>query len=313
MSADLESSEQQIVERLQRLFAVNFPAGIEVGIGDDAAVLTGIKNKLVATTDMAVEDIHFRTAWSSPFQIGAKLATANLADLFAMGASPKYLLVAAALPKKVADNFIEELAKGVRSVADNFQVAVVGGDLSQAEKIALSITALGDLESKPITRSGAQVGDHIYVSQLPGLSAAGLAILGRGLNRPRYVVEAHLNPKLVAPHQLIKVATAMCDISDGISVDGANITRASKVNMSLNKSLISAANAFSDLAELAKELNEDVFDWILNGGEDHFFLASVNPKDASSELGVKIGEVVAGDGKVLLDHQEIKRAGYQHF
>lgn len=313
MSADLESSEQQIVERLQRLFAVNFPAGIEVGIGDDAAVLTGIKNKLVATTDMAVEDIHFRTAWSSPFQIGAKLATANIADLFAMGASPKYLLIAAALPKKVADNFIEELAKGVRSVADNFQVAVVGGDLSQAEKITLSITALGDLESKPITRGGAQVGDHIYVSQLPGLSAAGLAILGRGLNRPRYVVEAHLNPKLVAPHQLIKVATAMCDISDGISVDGANIARASKVNFSLNKSLISAANAFSDLAELAKELNEDVFDWILNGGEDHFFLASVNPKDASSELSVKIGEVVAGDGKVLLDHQEIKRAGYQHF
>ena len=313
MSADLEGSETQIVERLQRLFAVNFPAGIEVGIGDDAAVLTGIKNKLVATTDMAVEDIHFRTAWSSPFQIGAKLATANLADLFAMGASPKYLLVAAALPKKVASEFIDELAKGVRSVADKFEVAVVGGDLSQAEKIALSITAFGDLEVKPITRSGAQVGDHIYVSELPGLSAAGLAILGRGLNRPRYVVDAHLNPKLVAPLELIKVATAMCDISDGISVDAANISRSSKVSISLDKNLISEAIAFSDLAELAKELNEDVFDWILNGGEDHFFLASVNPKNASSELGVKIGEVVAGDGMVLLDNQEIKKAGYRHF
>jgi thiamine-monophosphate kinase len=313
LSADLESSEQQMVERLQRLFAVNFPAGIEVGIGDDAAVLTGIKNKLVATTDMAVEDIHFRTAWSSPFQIGAKLATANLADLFAMGATPKYLLVAAALPNKVATDFIDELAKGVSSVADKFEVAVVGGDLSQAEKIALSITALGDLEGKPITRSGAQIGDHIYVSELPGLSAAGLAILGRGLNRPRYVVDAHLNPKLVAPLELLKVATAMCDISDGISVDAANIARASKVNIALDKSLISAASAFSDLAELAKELNEDVFDWILNGGEDHFFLASVNPKNASSELGVKIGEVVAGDGMVLLDNQEIKKAGYRHF
>jgi thiamine-monophosphate kinase len=313
LSADLEGSETQIVERLQRLFAVNFPAGIEVGIGDDAAVLTGIKNKLVATTDMAVEDIHFRTAWSSPFQIGAKLATANLADLFAMGASPKYLLVAAALPKKVASEFIDELAKGVRSVADKFEVAVVGGDLSQAEKIALSITAFGDLEGRPITRGGAQVGDHIYVSELPGCSAAGLAILGRGLNRPRYVVDAHLNPKLVAPHELIKVATAMCDISDGISVDAANIARASKVNISFDKSLISAASAFSDLAELAKELNEDVFDWILNGGEDHFYLAAVNPIDASDELGVKIGEIVAGDGKVLLDNQEVKRAGYQHF
>jgi thiamine-monophosphate kinase len=276
-------------------------------------VLTGIKSKLVATTDMAVEDIHFRTAWSSPFQIGAKLTTANLADLFAMGAAPKYLLVAAALPTAVSDDFISELAKGIRSVADQFQVAVVGGDLSQAEKIALSITALGDLDSKPITRGGAQVGDHIYVTALPGLSAAGLAILGRGLNRPRYVVEAHLNPKLVAPAALISVATAMCDISDGISVDAGNIAKASKVNISLDKSLITEAGAFADLAELAKELNEDVFNWILNGGEDHFFLASVNPKNAGSDLGIKIGEVIKGDGKVLLDNQEIKRAGYQHF
>jgi thiamine-monophosphate kinase len=313
LSAGLESSEEQMVERLQRLFAVNFPAGIEVGIGDDAAVLTGIKSKLVATTDMAVEDIHFRTAWSSPFQIGAKLATANLADLFAMGATPKYLLVAAAMPKSANPDFIEELAKGIRSVTDKFEVAVVGGDLSQAEKIVLSITALGDLVSKPITRSGAKAGDLIYVSALPGLSAAGLAILGRGLNRPRYVVDAHLNPKLEAPLNLIKVATAMCDISDGISVDGGNIAKSSKVDIALDKNLITAADGFSDLAELATELSEDVFNWILNGGEDHFFLAAVNPKDASDELGIKIGEVIAGSGKVLLDHQEIKRAGYQHF
>lgn len=313
MSAGLESSEAQIIERLQSLFAVNFPAGIEVGIGDDAAVLSGIKSKLVATTDMAVEDIHFRTAWSSPFQIGAKLATANLADLFAMGAKPKYLLVAAAFPKSVASDFISELAKGIRSVADHFEVAVVGGDLSQSEKIALSITALGDLDSKPITRSGAKVGDQIFVTQLPGLSAAGLAILGRGLNRPRYVVEAHLNPKLVAPTELIKVATAMCDISDGISVDAGNIAQASNVSISLDKTLIQSAAAYADLAELAKELNEDVFNWILNGGEDHFFLATVNPKDASGDLGVKIGEVIEGNGKVLLDKEEIKRAGFAHF
>ena len=313
MSAGLESSEAQIIERLKSIFSVNFPAGIEVGIGDDAAVLTGVKNKLVATTDMAIENIHFRIAWSSPFQIGAKLATANLADLFSMGAKPKYLLLAAALPKSVAPDFISELAKGIRSVADQFEVAVVGGDLSQSEKIALSITALGDLDTKPITRSGANVGDQIFVTQLPGLSAAGLAILGRGLNRPRYVVEAQLNPKLVAPTELIKVATAMCDISDGISVDAGNIAHASQVSVSLDKALIQSASAYADLAELAKELNEDVFDWILNGGEDHFFLATVNPKDASEELGIKIGEVIAGSGKVLLDKVEIKRAGFQHF
>jgi thiamine-monophosphate kinase len=310
---NLSASEEQIIEQLQRLFATNFPADIEVGIGDDAAVLLGIKNKLVATTDMAVEDVHFNLTWSSPFQIGAKLTTANLADLFAMGATPKYLLVAAALPNEISENFISELANGIRSVADQFNVAVVGGDLSRSAKVALTITAFGDLAGTAITRDGAKVGDQIYVSELPGLSAAGYAILNRGLDRPRYVVQAHLNPKLIPPTQLIKVATALCDISDGISIDGSNIAKASKVNFSLNKELIRAANGFSDLAELATELNEDVFDWILNGGEDHFFLAAVNPENISGLSAIKIGEVVAGNGKVLLDGQEIKRAGYQHF
>ena len=310
---NLSASEEQIIEQLQRLFATNFPADIEVGIGDDAAVLLGIKNKLVATTDMAVEDVHFNLNWSSPFQIGAKLTTANLADLFAMGATPKYLLVAAALPNEISENFISELANGIRSVADQFNVAVVGGDLSRSAKVALTITAFGDLAGTAITRDGAKVGDQIYVSELPGLSAAGYAILNRGLDRPRYVVQAHLNPKLIPPTQLIKVATALCDISDGISIDGSNIAKASKVNFSLDKELIRAANGFSDLAELATELNEDVFDWILNGGEDHFFLAAVNPENISGLAAIKIGEVVAGDGKVLLEGQEIKRAGYQHF
>jgi thiamine-monophosphate kinase len=310
---NLSASEEQIIEQLQRLFATNFPADIEVGIGDDAAVLLGIKNKLVATTDMAVEDVHFNLNWSSPFQIGAKLTTANLADLFAMGATPKYLLVAAALPNEISENFVSELANGIRSVADQFNVAVVGGDLSRSAKVALTITAFGDLAGTAITRDGAKVGDQIYVSELPGLSAAGYAILNRGLDRPRYVVQAHLNPKLIPPTQLIKVATALCDISDGISIDGSNIAKASKVNFSLDKELIRAANGFSDLAELATELNEDVFDWILNGGEDHFFLAAVNPENISGLAAIKIGEVVAGDGKVLLEGKEIKRAGYQHF
>jgi thiamine-monophosphate kinase len=310
---NLSASEEQIIDQLKRLFASNFPAEVEVGIGDDAAVLLGIKSKLVATTDMAVEDVHFNLGWSTPFEIGAKLTTANLADLFAMGALPKYLLVAAGLPTNLSESFTAELAKGIRSVADKFNVAVVGGDISRSAKVVLTITAFGDLAGVAITRAGAKVGDQIYVSELPGLSAAGYAILSRELDRPRYVVQAHLNPKLVAPNNLIESATAMCDISDGISIDGSNIANASKVNFSLSKELISAADGFSDLAELANELNEDVFDWILNGGEDHFFLATVNPEKSASVSAIKIGEVVAGDGKVLLDGKEIKRAGYQHF
>ena len=306
-------SEAGLIERLRDLFHTSFQTQVQVGIGDDAAVIKSSNNKLVATVDMAVEDIHFNKKWSSPFQIGAKLTTANLADIFAMGAVPKYLLVAAGISEVNNSETVAELAKGIRSVADRFEVTVIGGDLSKSEKMSLSITALGELSAQPILRSGARVGDLIYLSSLTGLSAAGLAILNRELDRPRYVVEAHLNPKLVAPDKLIKVATSMCDVSDGLATDAAHLSYASNVNFNLSKDLISQAADFKDLAELAKELNEDVFDWILTGGEDHFFLATVGKENESNELGIQIGSVGKGEGKLLLDGVEIKKSGYQHF
>jgi len=309
----LIESEAGLIARLRDLFHTSFQTEVQVGIGDDAAVIKSSNNKLVATVDMAVEGIHFHRKWSSPFQIGAKLTTANLADIFAMGAVPKYLLVAAGINELNNSETVSELARGIRSVADKFEVSVIGGDLSKSEKMTLSITALGELSAQPILRSGGRVGDIIYLSSLTGLSAAGLALLNRDLDRPRYVVEAHLNPKLVAPDKLIKVATSMCDVSDGLATDAAHLANASAVNFNLSKDLISKADDFKDLAELAKELNEDVFDWILTGGEDHFFLATVDKKNERSELGIKIGIVEKGDGKLLLDGIEIKESGYQHF
>jgi thiamine-monophosphate kinase len=309
----LIESEAGLIARLRDLFHTSFQTQVQVGIGDDAAVIKSSNNKLVATVDMAVEDIHFNKKWSTPFQIGAKLTTANLADIFAMGAVPKYLLVAAGISELNNSETVTELAKGIRSVADNFEVTVIGGDLSKSEKMTLSITALGELSDQPILRSGARVGDLIYLSSLTGLSAAGLAILNRELDRPRYVVEAHLNPKLVAPDKLIKVATSMCDVSDGLATDAAHLSYASNVNFNLSKDLISQAADFKDLAELAEELNEDVFDWILTGGEDHFFLATVGKENESNELGIQIGSVGKGEGKLLLDGVEIKKTGYQHF
>ena len=309
----MSESEAGLIAQLRDLFHASFQTGVEIGIGDDAAVILASNKKLVATVDMAVEDIHFKRGWSTPFQIGAKLTTANLADIFAMGATPKYLLVAAAITEVNNSQMVSELAKGIRSVADKYEVAVIGGDLSRAEKMSLSITALGEISEKPITRSGAKVGEIVYVSALPGLSAAGLAILTRGLDRPRYVVEAHLNPKLNAPDKLIKVATSMCDISDGLVTDASHIASASTVSINLSKDKLISGSDFKDLAELAVELGEQVFDWILTGGEDHFFLATVDPKNASDEIGLEIGVVEMGNGEVLLDGEKIQKAGYQHF
>lgn len=306
-------SEAGLVERLRELFQTSFAQGVEVGIGDDAAVISASNNKLVATLDIAIEDVHFKSLWSSPFQIGAKLTTANLADLFSMGATPKYLLVGAAISEVNNSEVITELAQGIRSVADKFEVSVIGGDLSKSEKMSLSITALGEIAKDPITRSGASAGDLIYLSALPGLSAAGLAILERGLDRPKYVVQAHLNPKLVAPIKLIEVASAMSDISDGLVSDARNIARASKVDLNFDTSALEASPDFKDLGELATELGVDVYDWIFSGGEDHFFIATVPEKYADKNLGIKVGKVVAGSGLITIDGVQTQRAGYQHF
>jgi thiamine-monophosphate kinase len=309
----LIESEAGLVERLRELFQTSFAQGVEVGIGDDAAVISASNNKLVATLDIAIENVHFKSLWSSPFQIGAKLTTANLADLFSMGATPKYLLVGAAISEVNNSEVITELAQGIRSVADKFEVSVIGGDLSKSEKMSLSITALGEMAKDPITRSGASAGDLIYLSALPGLSAAGLAILERGLDRPKYVVQAHLNPKLVAPMKLIEVASAMSDISDGLVSDARNIARASKVDLNFDTNALEASPDFKDLAELATELGVDVYDWILSGGEDHFFIATVPEKYADKNLGIQVGKVVAGSGLITIDGLQTQRAGYQHF
>ena len=306
-------SEAGLVERLRELFQTSFAQGVEVGIGDDAAVISASSNKLVATLDIAIEDVHFKSLWSSPFEIGAKLTTANLADLFSMGATPKYLLVGAAISEINNSEVITELAQGIRSVADKFEVSVIGGDLSKSEKMSLSITALGEIARDPITRSGASAGDLIYLSALPGLSAAGLAILERGLDRPKYVVQAHLNPKLVAPIKLIEVASAMSDISDGLVSDARNIARASKVDLNFDTNALEASPDFKDLGELATELGVDVYDWILSGGEDHFFIATVPEKYADENLGIQVGKVVAGSGLITIDGVQTQRAGYQHF
>ena len=306
-------SEAGLVERLRELFQTSFAQGVEVGIGDDAAVISASNNKLVATLDIAIEDVHFKSLWSSPFQIGAKLTTANLADLFSMGATPKYLLVGAAISEVNNSEVITELAQGIRSVADKFEVSVIGGDLSKSEKTSLSITALGEMAKDPITRGGASAGDLIYLSALPGLSAAGLAILERGLDRPKYVVQAHLNPKLVAPIKLMKVATAMSDISDGLVSDARNIARESKVDLNFDTKSLEDSPDFKDLEELAIELGVDVYDWIFSGGEDHFFIATVPEKYADKNLGIEVGKVVAGSGLITIDGVQTQRAGYQHF
>jgi thiamine-monophosphate kinase len=159
--------------------------GQVVGIGDDAAVISAPDRRVVATTDLLVEGVHFRLDWSSAFDIGCKAAAQNLADVAAMGGRGTALLAGFATPPDVAAAWAEELMRGLAAECARVGAAVVGGDVTRADTIMLAITALGDLAGRdPVRRSGAQPGDVVAVTGTLGASAAGLALLQAGLSGP---------------------------------------------------------------------------------------------------------------------------------
>src|SRR6478752_4075144 len=145
-----------------------------VGPGDDAAVIAAPDARVVATVDTLVHGPDFRLAWSSGFDLGWKAAAVNLADIAAMGARPSALLVALAMPDDTRLSFVEGIADGLRVACDELApgCAVEGGDLTVSDTLTIAVTALGSLDGRePVRRSGARVGDGVYVIGELGLAA----------------------------------------------------------------------------------------------------------------------------------------------
>lgn len=284
-------SEAQVIARLREIFASSDPR-IEVGIGDDAAVVIGEKRQ-VMTTDMAVEGVHFRTDWSTAFEIGRKVTAANAADILAMGGVPDYLLVAVALTGSESMEWISDLARGIKFEADLAGLQIIGGDISRSQKVIISMTAVGHC-AKPILRSGAKPGDGIYLSSLTGWSAAGLALLKSKVLATSAEMENALSefksPTIDYGFDLSR-ATAMCDISDSIIEQASQVATASQVELQFDKKLFAKSEEFSSLQSLAAELKIDVWQLIFGGGEDHVLFAT-----GTDLPGVRIGEVLSGSG-----------------
>jgi thiamine-monophosphate kinase len=284
-------NEAQVIARLKEIFASSDPR-ILLGIGDDAAVVSAAGSQ-VLTTDLAVSGVHFRTDWSSAFEIGRKVTAANTADVLAMSAKPDYLLVAVALTGSETMEWITELARGIKFEADLAGAHVVGGDISRADQVVLSMTAIGSTK-KAITRSGAKPGDGIYLSSLTGWSAAGLALLSSGSTE---VEDAALKALSEFKSPTIDYgfdassANALCDVSDALVIQAAQIAEASKVCFNFELEKIQASAEFAELEKLAQKLNADIWSWIFAGGEDHVLLAT-----GSDLPGLLIGEVTQGTG-----------------
>ena len=284
------ASESELIAAVQAIFESAPHERVLIGIGDDAAVIAQDKGKVVLATDIAVEGTHFNREWSSLFEIGAKITAANLADIFAMGGKPEYLLVASALPKDFTVAEIQELARGIVDEASKVGAQVVGGDITVSAALVVSIAVYGSVKD-PITRSGAQVGDLVIISDLPGASAAGLELLKAGIRDER--TSAHRRPVVnysAARDFALAGVSAMCDVSDGLTSELLHIARASGVGIEIR--------------------TDEEIDF--NGGEDHVFVATISPHLPFPRQAIEIGRVVLGKG-VRINGEMATHQGFRHF
>ncbi len=298
--------ETELLERITAIFRRTWKSELIVPNGDDGAVISLLGKNLVVSTDVAVEGTHFRLDWSSYFEIGRKITAANLADICSMGGWPEFLLVTVILPKSHLGG-VEEIARGIAAEADLVGAQIIGGDLSSGNELAISITALGSVV-EPIRRSGAKVGDHIVISQLPGASAAGLHLLeNSNLFEGRIAsdaIKSHKAPTL--DYQRYRAAypylDSATDTSDGLLIDASHLARASGVAFELYGEVLRES-------ELKDIDSERYLDWVLTGGEDHLLLGTTaNPQSTGFTV---IGRVIEGEG-IYLDGTRMDESGYSH-
>ncbi len=289
-------------------------AAVEIAAGDDAAVVRLGAERLVVTTDMLVQDRHFRLDWSSPEDIGHKAAAQNCADLTAMGARPIALTAAIAMPPETPVDWVLGVVDGLVEEASSLGAAVVGGDITRAAAVTISVTALGvPSGSRLVGRDGARPGDVIAVCGRLGWAAAGLAVLGRGFRSPRIVVDAHRRPQPPYSAGALAAAagaTSMIDVSDGLLADVGHLADSSRVRIVLDTQALPVDD---QIRETASAFNADPLGWVISGGDDHA-LAATFPRDVVLPAGfVVIGEVTEGAGVDVPGYRHIGAPGFDHF
>lgn len=287
-----------------------------VGSGDDSAIVAFGSAHVAMSVDLFVQDRHFRTDWSTGVDIGRRCAAASMSDICAMGVEPSTLLVGVAAPPETTMSWITEMYSGLVEEAAIAGARVVGGDLSSAIAIMISVTALGQAPKKgAVTRSGARVGDVVAVHGALGRAAAGLRVLQRGLRSPRSLVDSYRFPHVdytAGVRARDAGAHAMIDVSDGLVADLRHIADASVVTINIDKSLLMVPE---DLTSAAAAFGLDPLTWVLEGGDDHAIIATF-PVAATLPAGFHAIGVVneRGEHSVTVDQAIFEGSGgYSHF
>jgi thiamine-monophosphate kinase len=291
-----------LIERISQTLSGAPQDGVEVGLGDDCAVLGVGGSRIVLAADMFVEGRHFRRDWSSGADVGARAAAANLIDIAVMGARGTALVVGLGVPADLPVEWVTDFYSGMRGECEAQGAAIVGGDVVRSERVVVSVSAVGELGPHgPVARSGARPGDVVAVAGRLGWAAAGLSILSRGFRTPRTLVDAHRRPE--APYAAAEAAaaggaTSMIDVSDGLVADLRHVARASGVAVEVDPNRLVVAEP---VAAAAAAFNADPLVWVLTGGEDHAVAATFPPAADVPEGFTVVGKVLDLEDVAVLD------------
>ncbi len=336
-------SESAVI-RLARRVKHSGASRVIKGIGDDCAVIRqpggGV---LLITTDVFIEGIHFLTQ-QSPESVGAKLLAVNLSDIAAMGGRPGEAVVNLMLPKETSLEWVERFFAGMSKIAERFEVNLVGGDTSRhPERITLSLTLTGRCRKDEVVyRSGAKVGDLIFVSGTLGDADAGMGEMKSGEWRVESRGEGHVHneatlpliERYLSPEPRVELgrllarthcASAMIDLSDGLAVGLRQLAEASHHSEVIDFNMIPISKSLEQYCERLKITPRD---WAIKAGGDYELLFTVPQKDARRverfglkrpELPIltKIGRIVDGGGEVFVQRGgetgRLEGGGWEHF
>ena len=322
-------AEKKLIEQIRR--SARGGESVVTGIGDDCAVLrVPSGHELLVTTDFTLEKVHFRRDWHSPELVGRRCLTRGLSDIAAMGGEPRAAFLSLALPSDVPQKWVDRFLKGLLALAEEFKVPLAGGDTAEsAGGIQADIVVVGSVpRGKAVLRSGAKAGEGIYVTGELGGSAAELARLAKAKPvGPEYFRHfSRQSRRLGVPQARVavgrwlrqhRVATAMIDLSDGLSTDLEHICQESHVGAEIEAEAIPRARF-----GLGKEPGKKrvALELALHGGDDYellFTSAAAVPNQVAGVRVTRIGHTTPSAGMRLIWPDGKKHAlqarGWEHF
>lgn len=309
---------------------VGAAAGVHRGIGDDAAELEiPVGHRLLTSTDLLLEEVHFRFAWTSAFDLGRKAVAVNLSDIAAMGGTPRFLYVGLACPGDTDVARLDAFMAGVLAEAGEHAVTLVGGDTCRSPgPWIISVTIEGTAPAGTVIgRDGARPGDVVLVSGTLGDSALALALWQQGETADPWLAARHTRPtpRVALGSALAQagLVTAMIDLSDGLASDLEHILQASGTGAEIH----GAALPLSPLFRTRLARQPEIFDLALGGGEDYELLCTVPAARSNEALAVAahagvpltvVGTVLERSAGLVLsdaagEMRPLRVRGYDHF